>query len=176
MYQVTNAYWTKVGKLNWYASQKCIDQSTKVKQINYSNINVEVSSSVYLQTKNKCWRQSTISELNNNSMAKNMTDQFFFKSVVWNIEGLTSNNFSTFSRNNFTYPYHWTADIDRNFNIPGFQLIGESNRTKHEKARRNSGGINLFVKNVIAKGVSRLQKITLWYPMGKIRQIFVPSG
>jgi hypothetical protein len=36
----------------------------------------------------------------------------------------------------------------------GFQFLGTSNRTKHNKARRNSGGITLFVKSAIAKGKS----------------------
>ena len=61
------------------------------------------------------------------------------KSAVWNIEGLT------WDKINDTYFYQiisqfhiigfvetWTNDIDKNFNIHGFQLLGTSNRTKQK--------------------------------------------
>ena len=61
------------------------------------------------------------------------------KTVVWNIEGLT------WDKINDTYFYQiisqfhiigfvetWTNDIDKNFNIHGFQLLGTSNRTKQK--------------------------------------------
>ena len=41
-------------------------------------------------------------------------------------------------------------------NLPGFQLVDSRNRQKHKKARRNSGGIKVFVKNNIFKGVEKL--------------------
>ena len=50
----------------------------------------------------------------------------------------------------------WTNDSDSIFNIPGFHFVHGSNRKKHRKARRNSGGINIFVKNSLSKGVNKL--------------------
>jgi hypothetical protein len=38
-----------------------------------------------------------------------------------------------------------TNDNDNEIKIPGFHFVDGSNRKKHKKARRNSGGINIFV-------------------------------
>jgi len=87
------------------------------------------------------------------------------KSAMWNIEGLTTDKIndphflktiSQFSIIGFVET--WTNDSDSIFNIPGFHFVDGSNRKKHRKARRNSGGINIFVKNSLSKGVKKLPK------------------
>ena len=40
--------------------------------------------------------------------------------------------------------------------LPGFTLVCKNTRKKHEKARICSGGVSMYVKNSIAKGVSKL--------------------
>ena len=40
--------------------------------------------------------------------------------------------------------------------IPNYALICNSNRTKHKKARRNSGGIAIYAKHSLTKGLSKL--------------------
>ena len=83
--------------------------------------------------------------------------------AMWNIEGLTSvkctdphflsyvSNFDILS-----FVETWSSDHDVAANLPGFQLVDSRNRQKHKKARRNSGGIKVFVKNAIFKGVEKL--------------------
>jgi len=89
------------------------------------------------------------------------------KSAMWNIEGLTTEKIndphflktiSQFSIIGFVETWPWTNDSDSIFNIPGFHFVDGSNRKKHRKARRNSGGINIFVKNSLSKGVKKLPK------------------
>ncbi|VDI55947.1 Hypothetical predicted protein [Mytilus galloprovincialis] len=41
-------------------------------------------------------------------------------------------------------------------NIPGFDFICNSTRKKHKRARRGSGGISLYVRSSIYKGISKL--------------------
>ncbi|CAC5393200.1 unnamed protein product [Mytilus coruscus] len=41
-------------------------------------------------------------------------------------------------------------------NIPGFDFICNSTRKKHKRARRGSGGIALYVRSSIYKGISKL--------------------
>ena len=83
--------------------------------------------------------------------------------AMWNIEGLTSvkcsdpqflsyiSNFDILS-----FVETWSNDHNVAANLPGFQLVDSRNRQKHKKARRNSGGIKVFVKNNIFKGVEKL--------------------
>ena len=91
--------------------------------------------------------------------------QNLLKSAVWNIEGLTQDkiNDSYFQEiisefQLLSFVETWTNDDNLQINIPGFQFIAGSNRKRHKKARRSSGGINIFVQNSIAKGIKRLPK------------------
>ena len=87
------------------------------------------------------------------------------RSAVWNIEGLSLdkikdphfiNTISKFYMISFVET--WTNDNDNEIKIPGFHFVDGSNRKKHKKARRNSGGINIFVQNSISKGINKLPK------------------
>lgn len=87
------------------------------------------------------------------------------KLAVWNIEGLNNDKINDPHFQHIVAQFDiigfvetWTNDIDQKLLIPGFQLLCESNRTKHKNARRNSGGIILYVKNAITKGITRIQK------------------
>jgi hypothetical protein len=64
----------------------------------------------------------------------------------------------------------WTNDNDNEIKIPGFHFVDGSNRKRHKKARRNSGGINIFVQNSISKGIKKLPKShsdILWIKMDR---------
>ena len=50
----------------------------------------------------------------------------------------------------------WGGGDNPQIQIPEFSLVTNSNRKKHGKARRFSGGISIYVKNQIQKGVSKL--------------------
>lgn len=87
------------------------------------------------------------------------------KSAVWNIEGLTHDKIKDPNFSNIVSKFHilsfvetFTNDSDIELNIPGFHFLDKNIRKKHPKARRNSGGVNIFVKNSIVKGVKKLPK------------------
>ena len=64
----------------------------------------------------------------------------------------------------------WTNDNDNEIKIPGFHFVDGSNRKKHKKARRNSGGIHIFVQISISKGIKKLPKShsdILWIKMDR---------
>ncbi|CAG2232931.1 unnamed protein product [Mytilus edulis] len=88
------------------------------------------------------------------------------KTAVWNIEGLTTDKINDPHFNKIISQFQiisfietWTNDVDVNeISIPGFCFVDSNNRKKHHKARRNSGGINIFAKNSISKGIKKLPK------------------
>ena len=89
----------------------------------------------------------------------------FLKSAVWNIEGLSSDKMidshfihSVQKLHIVSFVETWLNDLDHRTNIPGFCLIDKTTRKKHKNARRNSGGISVFAKNTIAKGIKQLPK------------------
>lgn len=99
------------------------------------------------------------------------------KAAVWNIEGLSLDKINDDYFYDMISKFHilgfvetWTNDNDQNLSIPGFKKIGMSNRKKHKKARRNSGGIIVYAKNEIAKGITKLSKShsdILWIKLDK---------
>ena len=46
----------------------------------------------------------------------------------------------------------WAYDID-NYNIDGYVFLNYSRHQMHHHARRNSGGIGIFIRNDIVDGV-----------------------
>ena len=89
----------------------------------------------------------------------------FLKSAVWNIEGLSSDKISDPHFLQSISKFHivsfvetWGNDLNDDLNLQNFHLIASSCRKKHKKARRNSGGISIFVKNQIVKGIKKLPK------------------
>ena len=88
----------------------------------------------------------------------------FPKSTVWNINGLNSDKISdpffiqSISKFHIvSFKETWSNDADE-INLLDFCRIGVGNRKKCKKATRNSGGIGIYVKNLIAKGIKILQK------------------
>ncbi|KAK3101032.1 hypothetical protein FSP39_000386 [Pinctada imbricata] len=84
---------------------------------------------------------------------------------MWNIEGLTSDKINSQSFidsiskfNIISLVETWANDTEHNNDIPGFKLVEIRNRTKHCKARRNSGGIKVFAKSNISKGIKKMRK------------------
>ncbi|CAC5405515.1 unnamed protein product [Mytilus coruscus] len=92
------------------------------------------------------------------------SDENLLKIGMWNIEGLTSekandphfqNIVSKLSIASFVETWIGNESI-QDISIPNFDLVLSSNRKKHKKARRYSGGINIFAKSSISKGVKSL--------------------
>lgn len=93
------------------------------------------------------------------------TPESLLQIAVWNIEGLSLDKINDpyFIRtiqkfHIFGFVETWSNNLDNEINIPGFSLIDINTRKKHKKARRNSGGICVFSKNSIAKGIKKLPK------------------
>ena len=83
--------------------------------------------------------------------------------AVCNVHGFSSNKaiddvfLNTISNLDiFSLVETWSGSDNPEFDIPGFSLVAHSIRKKHKKARRFSGGISVYVKNEIRKGVSQL--------------------
>jgi hypothetical protein len=53
----------------------------------------------------------------------------------------------------------WSDSGKPENSIAGFTLLCNNTRTKHKKARRCSGGIAVYIKNDLCKGVSKLGQI-----------------
>ena len=51
----------------------------------------------------------------------------------------------------------WLENDSRCKDLPGFDLIVSKTRKKDKKARRNSGGISIYAKSSIAKGITKLK-------------------
>ena len=95
---------------------------------------------------------------------------------TWNIHGLTDEKTNCEFFKNFTSKMHviglvetW-CDSGKSYDIPGFVCICNSNRVKHKKARRNSGGVNLYVKSSLSKGVTKQEsshKDIVWAKLDK---------
>ena len=84
---------------------------------------------------------------------------------MWNIEGLTSEKsndphfqdiVSKLSIVSFVETWIGNESI-QDIVVPNFELVHSSSRKKHKKARRYSGGINIFAKISISKGVKPLK-------------------
>ena len=93
-----------------------------------------------------------------------MSDKFL-KSAVWNIEGLSLDKMTDSHFIHSVQKFHivsfvetWLYDLDHRTNIPDFCLIDKTTRIKHRNVRRNSGGISVFAKNTITKGIKQLPK------------------
>ncbi|CAC5368663.1 unnamed protein product [Mytilus coruscus] len=92
------------------------------------------------------------------------SNENLLKIGMWNIEGLTSekandphfqNIVSKLSIASFVETWIGNESI-QDISIPNFDLVHTSSRKKHKKARRYSGGINIFAKGSISKGVKSL--------------------
>jgi hypothetical protein len=60
-------------------------------------------------------------------------------------------------RHYFCVPLYLYIYNDNEIKIPGFHFVDGSNRKKHKKARRNSGGIN----TLFSKGIKKLPNPSL---------------
>ena len=83
--------------------------------------------------------------------------------AMWNINGFTPNKsldddfLKTISNVHLlSLVETWSGGDNPDISIPGFSLISNSSRKKHKKARRFSGGISIYVKNGLSKGISKL--------------------
>ena len=80
--------------------------------------------------------------------------------LVWNCNGLTDrkltdSEFISFLSNNdiIILSESWT-DNDSSIDIENFTTYNFFRKFKHRKARRNSGGITIYVRNTCNEGVS----------------------
>lgn len=96
-------------------------------------------------------------------MPKTCSIDFNLKIGTWNIQGLTDEKINNEYFDNVVSKLHvislvetWCDSGKPHHDIPGFVCISKSNRKKHKKARRNSGGIIMYAKNSIARGVSKI--------------------
>ncbi|CAC5375985.1 unnamed protein product [Mytilus coruscus] len=79
--------------------------------------------------------------------------------AMWNIEGLISLkiNDSHFLQVISNFPIlGLVEDVNACTNLPGFDLIVAKTRKKNKKARRNSGGVRIYAKTSVSKGISKL--------------------
>jgi hypothetical protein len=83
---------------------------------------------------------------------------------MWNIEGLTLNKttdnhfLQLISNHHILSLVETRTDKDGpSVNLPGFEMISMCSRKKHKKARRNSGGICIYAKCSIIKGIKCLK-------------------
>ena len=90
-------------------------------------------------------------------MPKHLSPHNSLKTAMWNIEGLTTDKsqdpyfLETISKFHIvSFVETWT-DADQNICLPEFNLISSSSRKKHKRARRHSGGINIFFKKIYKK-------------------------
>ena len=85
--------------------------------------------------------------------------------AMWNIEGLTSDKVvdSHFldiieSMHILSFVETWSSsEASQLLHVPNFELIASSSRTKHKRARRYSGGICLYAKCPLVKGIKALK-------------------
>ncbi|VDI29000.1 Hypothetical predicted protein [Mytilus galloprovincialis] len=81
---------------------------------------------------------------------------------LWNIQGLNQDKIKDPTFLNIISNMHlfslietW-SDSGTTLNIPDYALICNSSRSKHKKARRNSGGIAIYAKLSLIKGLTKL--------------------
>lgn len=96
---------------------------------------------------------------------------------TWNIHALTEEKLGNESFNSFISKMHvvsfvetWCDSGKPYHDIPGFVRISYNNRIKHPKARRNSGGVIMYAKNCISKGVTKQEsnhKDIIWAKLDK---------
>ena len=84
---------------------------------------------------------------------------------MWNIEGLNSDkisddHFSSLVSNCDIIGFleTWANESNSNLQIPNYEIIASSIRKKHKKAHRNSGGICIYVKCSLIKGIKLIEK------------------
>lgn len=82
---------------------------------------------------------------------------------MWNIQGFTQSKTIDQDFVNFISKMHvlslvetWSDSGKPENSIAGFTLLCTNTRTKHKKARRCSGEIEVYIKNYLRKGVSKL--------------------
>lgn len=95
---------------------------------------------------------------------------------TWNIHGLNDEKIKCESFKNFLSKMHligivetW-CDSGESFDIPGFIPVCHSNRIKHKKARRNSGGVELYIKEELNNGIKKQNsshKDIIWAKLDK---------
>ena len=110
-------------------------------------------------------------------MPKSSKIDYNLKIGMWNIQGLSEEKINSDLFVNFVSKMHiisfvetWCDSGKPHYDIPGFVCICNSNRIKHKKARRNSGGVNLYVRNSLSKGVTKLSsnhKDIIWTKLDK---------
>ena len=81
---------------------------------------------------------------------------------MWNIEGLTTDKISDTQSMNVVSQLDIVSLVETwsngdHLNIPGHVLVSSTYRKKHKNARRHSGGISVYVKPNIHKGVYTLK-------------------
>ncbi|VDI65671.1 Hypothetical predicted protein [Mytilus galloprovincialis] len=95
-------------------------------------------------------------------MSKHFSSHYSLKTAMWNIEGLTTDKsqdpyfLETISKFHIVSFVETWSNSDPKLSLPEFNLISSSSRKKHKKARRHSGGINIFVKKSINNGVKSI--------------------
>ena len=89
--------------------------------------------------------------------------RFSLRIGSWNIEGLTSDKINDTQFLDIVSDFSilclvetWSSG-DTHLNIPGYAFLCSTTRMKHKNARRHSGGIAVYVKNTISKGISKLR-------------------
>ena len=101
-----------------------------------------------------------------------------FKTALWNIEGFTAEKYNDPSFQKIISEFHvvsfietWNDPNTCKVTLPEFELIAASCRKKHKKARRNSGGISIFVKNCLVPGIKQISNPhpdIVWIKIDKI--------
>ena len=81
---------------------------------------------------------------------------------MWNIEGLKTDKISDTQFMNVVSQLDIVSLVETwsngdHLNIPGHVLVSSTYRKKHKNARRHSGGISVYVKPNIHKGVFTLK-------------------
>ena len=51
----------------------------------------------------------------------------------------------------------WLENDNKCIDLPGFDFIVAKTRKKDKKARRNSGGVSIYAKSFISKGITKLK-------------------
>ena len=81
------------------------------------------------------------------------------KTCTWNINGLTNEKLHDGVLGKFLKHFDiimlsetWTHESD-NFTMSGYQYHNTSSKEKHGYAKRNSGGLKIYIRNNIANGV-----------------------
>ena len=82
---------------------------------------------------------------------------------MWNIEGLVNSKLSDEHVLDIIAKFQiiglvetWLEKGNDNISLPGYDLIISNTRKKSQKARRNSGGICIFVKSSLSRGIKKL--------------------